>query len=55
MYICVFVSFCFSPKFALIVVKKRISTRLFLKDQRNNLNNPQPGTIVDTKVTRKEW
>jgi aubergine-like protein len=43
----------------MIVVKKRISTRLFLKDARDanmtNLTNPPPGTVVDTAVTRPEW
>jgi aubergine-like protein len=42
-------------KLTVIVVKKRISTRFFLMDQRGNASNPAPGTMVDTEVTRPEW
>ena len=45
--------FC-RPKFTVIVVKKRISTRLFAARGRD-LSNPPPGTVVDTKVTKPEW
>ncbi|CAB3989275.1 piwi 1 [Paramuricea clavata] len=41
------------PKFAFIVVKKRINSRFFLKNGR--LQNPPPGSVVDQHVTRKEW
>jgi aubergine-like protein len=44
----------YSPKFAVIVVKKRINSRFFLSD-RNQVSNPPPGTIIDTEATRPEW
>jgi len=44
----------YKPKFAMIIVKKRVSTRLF-HAQRGNYTNPPPGTIVDTAVVRPEW
>ena len=44
----------YEPKFAMVIVKKRVSTRLFLEN-RGQYNNPPPGTIVDTVVTRPEW
>jgi len=45
---------CCSPKFAVIVVKKRINARFFLSD-RNQVSNPPPGTIIDQEATRPEW
>lgn len=54
----VFVCNCFpntfSPKFAVVVVKKRINTRIFHED-RGELKNPPPGTVVDTDVTQPKW
>ena len=44
----------YDPKFCMIVVKKRISTRLFA-EQQGQYANPMPGTVVDTVVTRPEW
>lgn len=44
----------YDPKFAMVIVKKRVSTRLFLEN-RGQYNNPPPGTVVDTVVTRPEW
>ncbi len=41
------------PKFALVVVKKRINTRIFRSEGR--LANPPPGTVVDDVVTKPEW
>ncbi|KAL3183271.1 hypothetical protein MRX96_000252 [Rhipicephalus microplus] len=41
-------------KLAFVVVTKRISTRFFLQDPRRGYNNPLPGTVVDTEVTRPE-
>ncbi|XP_061163000.1 piwi-like protein 1 [Saccostrea echinata] len=37
------------PKISIIIVKKRINTRFFL---RGSNENPYPGTIVDTDVTK---
>jgi len=44
----------YAPKFAVIVVKKRINSRFFSFD-RNQFGNPPPGTIIDTEATRPEW
>ena len=44
----------YNPKFAVVVVKKRINTRIFLRDQ-GGLTNPPPGTVIDTEVTKPEW
>ncbi|KAH3757377.1 piwi A [Pelomyxa schiedti] len=41
----------YHPKLTVIVVKKRIHTRLFL----TNFGNPGPGTIVDSGCTHKGW
>ncbi|XP_032223626.2 piwi-like protein 1 [Nematostella vectensis] len=49
----------YDPKFGFTVVKKRIQTRLFMREARDpdmrNLMNPPPGTVVDKEVTRSEW
>lgn len=45
----------YKPKKAFIVVKKRISTRLFAQSGNGQCSNPPPGTVVDTEVTRPEW
>uniref|UniRef100_A0A8C9APG7 Piwi like RNA-mediated gene silencing 3 n=4 Tax=Lemuridae TaxID=9445 RepID=A0A8C9APG7_PROSS len=37
-----------------IVVKKRINTRFFAVSGRS-LQNPNPGTVIDVELTRKEW
>ena len=44
----------YKPRFSLIIVKKRVSTRLFLQSN-GQYSNPPPGTIVDNTVTRPEW
>jgi len=41
-------------KFSMIIVKKRISTRLFAHS-RGGISNPMPGTVVDSAVTRPEF
>jgi aubergine-like protein len=42
-------------KLAYIIVTKRINTKFFLQNlQARRLENPQPGTVVDTVVTRPE-
>ncbi|KAI0210741.1 Piwi-like protein 2 [Lamellibrachia satsuma] len=48
----------YEPRLAVIVVQKRINTRIFARvghGRDENLDNPPPGTIVDHTVTRKEW
>ena len=44
-----------SPKFTFIVVKKRISSRFVTVNNGHDRQNPRPGTVVDTKVTRRNW
>ena len=39
---------------AVVVVQKRISTRIFDKGS-NGYDNPPPGTIIDHTITRKGW
>ncbi|XP_020903024.2 piwi-like protein Ago3 [Exaiptasia diaphana] len=46
------------PKMTVIVVQKRINTRLFLSEGRgpqSRLANPGPGTVLDHTITRKDW
>ena len=38
----------------MIIVKKRIHQRFFIRNG-HTYNNPKPGTIVDTGVTKNEW
>ncbi|KAM7017828.1 piwi-like protein 1 isoform 1-T1 [Tautogolabrus adspersus] len=42
------------PKLSVVVVKKRISTRFFAFTN-GKVDNPPPGTVVDSEVTRPEW
>ncbi|KAI4495423.1 hypothetical protein M0802_008637 [Mischocyttarus mexicanus] len=44
----------YKPHLSVVVVQKRINTRLFHND-RNNLTNPLSGTVVDTCITRKNF
>ncbi|XP_063984569.1 piwi-like protein 1 [Diachasmimorpha longicaudata] len=44
----------YSPKLTVIIVQKRINTRVMML-KGNNLQNPVPGTIVDSVVTRRNW
>eukprot|EP00794_Sanderia_malayensis_P014355 gene14355-15851_t len=43
----------YNPKFAWIVVKKRINAKFFREGR--DLANPIPGTVIDTEVTKPEW
>jgi aubergine-like protein len=49
---------CFSneycPSMSVIVVQKRISTRVFAQGPEHGIINPKPGAIVDTGVTSKD-
>ena len=45
----------YQPKLAVVVVQKRISTRIFYSGDPKGLTNPQPGTIVDHTITRRGW
>nr|XP_020644546.1 piwi-like protein 1 [Pogona vitticeps]XP_020644547.1 piwi-like protein 1 [Pogona vitticeps]XP_020644548.1 piwi-like protein 1 [Pogona vitticeps] len=44
----------YNPKLTVIVVKKRLNNRFFA-DIGGRLQNPPPGTVIDTEVTRPEW
>ena len=45
----------YQPKLAVVVVQKRISTRIFSRGGPKGVGNPSPGTIVDHTITRKGW
>ncbi|RMX60997.1 hypothetical protein pdam_00014203 [Pocillopora damicornis] len=45
----------YSPKFAVVIVKKRISARIFHQTSVDALSNPPPGTVVDSVITKKQW
>lgn len=45
----------YSPKMVVVVVQKRISTRIFQRGTAKGLGNPPPGTVVDHTFTRKGW
>jgi len=42
------------PKFAFVVVSKRINARIMVPTGGNNYGNPPPGTIVDDEITLPE-
>lgn len=41
------------PKITVIIVQKRINTKIFHAQGRDNLENPPPGTVVDHSCTRR--
>jgi len=43
------------PKFAYVVVQKRINTRLYNIPRSGEYENPAPGTVVDYHITRRNW
>lgn len=45
----------YNPAIAVVVVQKRINTRIFAKLNAKELDNPTPGTVVDHTVTRTDW
>jgi eukaryotic translation initiation factor 2C len=43
------------PKVTFLIVKKRHNTRFFVQDPNTgNMNNVQPGTVVDTDIVHPE-
>ncbi|KAJ8714986.1 hypothetical protein PYW08_004967 [Mythimna loreyi] len=44
----------YKPALTYIVVQKRINTRIFMKAG-SGYENPNPGTVVDHGVTRRDW
>jgi len=44
----------FKPKFTFVVISKRMAARFFEKLPNGECDNPPPGTVVDTVITRPE-
>ncbi len=44
----------YCPQISVIVVQKRISTRIFAEDPSRQIVNPKPGTVIDTSITSKD-
>ena len=44
----------YKPRLAVVVVQKRISTRIFGQGPQG-YQNPPPGTVLDHTITRKGW
>lgn len=44
----------YQPSLIVIVVQKRINTRLFLRKS-SQLDNPLPGSVLDHTITRRQW
>ncbi|TGZ48140.1 piwi-like protein Ago3 [Temnothorax longispinosus] len=47
----------YKPQLSVIVVQKRINTRLFVRQKARGggLDNPAPGTVVDSCITRRNY
>ncbi|XP_071550552.1 piwi-like protein Ago3 [Panulirus ornatus] len=45
----------YEPKLSLIVVQKRVNTRIFAAMSSRGHDNPPPGSIIDHTVTRRYW
>ncbi|XP_014222980.1 piwi-like protein Ago3 isoform X2 [Trichogramma pretiosum] len=50
---CSMIDPAYKPKLSVIIVQKRVNTRIFEKKRGGNLENPPPGTMVDTNITRR--
>ncbi|XP_045774375.1 piwi-like protein Ago3 [Maniola jurtina] len=44
----------YNPSITYVVVQKRINTRIFL-NQGSEFANPNPGTVLDHTVTKRDW
>ncbi|XP_076451619.1 piwi-like protein 1 [Babylonia areolata] len=44
----------YHPKLTVVIVQKRINTRIFQKAEGGQLDNPPPGTVLDHTVTRRD-
>ncbi|EFN87544.1 piwi-like protein Ago3 [Harpegnathos saltator] len=44
----------YKPQLSVIVVQKRINTRLFIESN-GNLGNPEVGTVIDSCITRRNY
>ena len=45
----------YNPKMTVVVVQKRISTRIFKCGGPQGLSNPPPGSVADHMITKKNW
>ncbi|XP_072051349.1 piwi-like protein 1 [Amphiura filiformis] len=45
----------YMPKLSIVVVQKRINTRIFGVLQGSRMDNPPPGVVVDHTITRRDW
>ncbi|XP_069194478.1 piwi-like protein Ago3 isoform X2 [Procambarus clarkii] len=45
----------YEPKLYLIIVQKRLNTRIFSTMSSRGLDNPPPGSIIDHSITRRYW
>ncbi|KMQ96034.1 piwi-like protein 1-like protein, partial [Lasius niger] len=46
----------YKPQLSMIIVQKRINTRLFIRNRANQgLDNPAAGTVVDSCITRRNY
>lgn len=45
----------YHPKFAFVVVQKRINTRIYSTPRPGEHDNPPPGTVIDHHITRRDW
>ncbi|KAF4533261.1 Argonaute-3 [Ephemera danica] len=43
----------YEPKFTVVVVQKRINTKIFAARPQDQFENPPPGTVVDHTITKK--
>ncbi|XP_060067150.1 piwi-like protein 1 [Ylistrum balloti] len=44
----------YQPRLGVVIVQKRINSRIFLKGN-HEMENPPSGTVVDHTITRREW
>ncbi|XP_052219954.1 piwi-like protein 1 [Dreissena polymorpha] len=44
----------YTPRVAMVIVKKRINSRFFARAGQG-VGNPPPGTVIDNTVTKPEW
>ncbi|XP_067673438.1 piwi-like protein 1 [Haliotis asinina] len=45
----------YEPKLSVVVVQKRINTRLFYQTGPDRIDNPPPGSVMDHTITRRDW
>ncbi|XP_071483412.1 piwi-like protein 1 [Diadema antillarum] len=45
----------YQPQLAIVVVQKRINTRIFAIDRNRRYENPMPGMVIDHTITRRNY